>query len=116
MFRDEAQTPAAIRRLLATVYRDVDRWWTDKGPTEAAVRVVTERDGPLSAGEVLMVFVAFDVWTGGGGATLSRVLAVLGNEPLAALGSLMVAIARGPEAIDAWTAQQPASAHASTRG
>ena len=105
MFRDEAQTHRAIRTLLDTI-PELGRYWTDTGPTEEAARVVEQGGGALSSGEALLVRVAFDLWNGRGGADLGRVVHTLGSEPLAALGTLLVAMS-GPDdaAIDAWIAR-----------
>lgn len=105
MFRDDTQAHAAIRTLLDTIPK-LGRFWTDTGPTDEAVRLVEARGGALSSGEALLVFVAFDLYNGRGGAQLSRVIHTLGNEPLSALGSLLVSLTHGPEAIDTWIATQ----------
>lgn len=113
MFRDEAQTHAAIRTLLDTL-PGLGRLWTDTGPTDEAVRLVETRGGALSSGEALLVFVAFDLWNGQGGAQLGRVFHILSAEPLAALGLLLAAVTRGPDAIDAWIAAQRAPSRGSS--
>jgi hypothetical protein len=105
MFRNEPQTHTAIRTLLGTIPR-LDRYWTDTGPTEEAARLVTQYGGALSAGEWLLLRVGFDLWNGRGGADFGRVVHTLGSEPLAALGSLLVAISNPDDtAIDQWIAR-----------
>lgn len=104
MFRSEAQTHAAIRTLLETI-PGLGRYWTTTGPTEEAARVVEQGDGGLSSGEALLLRAGFDLWNGQGRADFGRMFAVLGAAPLAAVGSLLVAVTEGPEAIDGWIAR-----------
>jgi hypothetical protein len=105
MFRDEAQTHRAIRALLDTTPK-LERYWTDTGPTEEAARVVAQSGAALSSGEWLLLRVAFDLWNGRGGADFGRVVHTLGSEPLAALGTLLVAVSQPDDpAIDAWIAR-----------
>ena len=111
MFQTETQTHAAIGSLLTTI-PGLGRYWTATGPTEEAARVMEGRGEALSSGEELLLRVAFDLWNGRGGADFGRMFGTLGNEPLAALGSLLVAVTQGPEAIDAWIARMaPGDGH-----
>lgn len=107
MFRDDAQTHAAIRLLLGTI-PGLARMWTETGPTDEAAHVVEGTSSAMSSGEVLLVRVAFDLYNGQGGASFGRVLNTLGNEPLNALGALLVAFTQSPEAIEVWIAAQRA--------
>ena len=105
MFQTEAQTHAAIRTLLDTI-PGLGRYWTATGPTDEAARVVEQGGGALSSGEALLVRVGFALWNGHGRADFGRMLATLSPEVLTALGSLLVAMAQGSEAIDGWIARR----------
>jgi hypothetical protein len=100
MFRDDRQTARVCRVLLGGVR--LARLWTDAGPTDEALELLKAGGGPLSSGEALVIRVAFDFWNGQGEASLARLLEVLDPGRLEALGSLLVALARGAGAVDAW--------------
>lgn len=104
MFTSDTQKCAVIRALLKQVR--LDYLWTLEGPTDAAIKLLEARGGPLSHGEQLMLLAAFDVWNGDGRATLGELLSVLDNQNLANLGTLLVALAspNAGRAVDAWLA------------
>jgi hypothetical protein len=58
-----------------------------------------------TAGEQLMLFVAFDFWNSQGEAKLSELLKVLDNENLRRVATLMIAAVDGADAVDNWIAK-----------
>jgi hypothetical protein len=65
-----------------------------------------QRDGgALSSGERMVILIAWSLWNGQGHVTVADALHRLDGLTLAMLGKLMVAGARGSEAIDAWLAE-----------
>jgi hypothetical protein len=78
--------------------------WTPTGPTDDAIALLAADGGPLSGGERTMLLVAWAVWNSDDNAHLGDVLHRLDGRGLAALGRLLVAMASGGSAIDAWIA------------
>jgi hypothetical protein len=67
---------------------------------------LAERDGAfLSSGERLVLLVAWSLWNGCSHVTVGEVFFNLDSTSLAMLGKLMIAGARGSEAIDEWLAE-----------
>lgn len=102
MFRDEAQQAHAIRVLLSSV-PGMERYWTESGPTAAAVELCQARGGGLSGGEAALLLAAFDLWNGEGNVTLARLLEV-GGDATETLWALLLSTSMGYEQIDAWIA------------
>jgi hypothetical protein len=113
MFRSEAQLARACRALCERVR--LDGMWTDAGPTETAVALMEANGGPLSSGERIVLLAAWAVWNGHDGARLADVVYRLDGRNLHALGTLMLAVAAGGHAIDAWIAAMEDGAGASDR-
>lgn len=101
MFRDDTQMNRALAALLSTLPR-LRGLWTDRGPSEQARALIEQGGGSLSREERVLLLVAADIWNGHGGARFAEVWSSLGAEVRTALGLLMVAEARGAEAVDAW--------------
>lgn len=104
MLRDDKQACRALRVFLGGTFHDVDSLWTDKGPTETALRYL--KASPLSHGEHLILQVAFDLWNGRGGAKFSELMSVLDTSFLVLVFELATAVANGPDAVDAWIARR----------
>lgn len=101
MFRDDRQTNRALAALLSTLPR-LRGLWTDRGPSKEARELIDRGGGSLSREERVLLLVAADIWGGRGGARFAEVWSALGAEVRIALGQLMVAAARGAEAVDGW--------------
>lgn len=101
MFRNDRQACLAIRALLATLH-PLRAAWTLDGPTEQAVAWL--RRSSLSHGEEVMLRVAFDLWNGDGGAKLADLIGVLDAKRSEAVLGLLLALNRGPRAVDEWIA------------
>lgn len=110
MFRDDAQACRAIRGLLHGVR--LEHLWTLQGPTEEALSCL-RTGGPYSAGEVLMLRVAFDLWNGEGHAEIATLLATLDAhnaslllDLLRALWDLDPSVDDSSEAVERWIERQ----------
>lgn len=71
-------------------------------PRKHAVELLEAGGGPLSSGERIVLLTAFSVWNGAGDAKIGNTVHRLDNKNLAAIGSLMVAVAGGMHAVDRW--------------
>lgn len=111
MFRTERQQ-AAVSEALCRCVR-LAGMWTPDGPTKRALSFL-ERRGALSHGEQLMLQASFDVWNGRGHMDLGEALGTLDGRNLRALGSLLIAIAAGADAVDRWLAEWTPSGPAPT--
>lgn len=103
MFRDDQQSAAVARVLMRSVR--LSHLWDGDRPTAAAVDLLHRRGGPLSLGQTQMLLVVFDLWNGEGHADLGRVLAVLDEQRLRLLASLLSATAMRVGAVDSWLVQ-----------
>jgi hypothetical protein len=103
VFRSEAQLARACRALCERVR--LDEMWTEEGPTEAAIELMEKDGGPLSSGERVVLLASWAIWNGHDGARFADVIYRLDGRNLVALGTLLVAVAGGGAAIDAWLAK-----------
>jgi hypothetical protein len=104
-FRNEAERAAVCAALCSHVNKAGVTWWTEDGPTDAAVAVVEGRSG-LSHGERLMVLVAWAVWNGRGSVNLSELMDTLDGRNIRAVGLLLVALAGdAPGSVARWLEQ-----------
>ena len=78
--------------------------WTPDGPTDESVASLQAGGGPLSSGERVVLQVAWAFWNGAEQATLADVVYRLDGGNLRAVAMLMLAVARGANAIDEWIA------------
>lgn len=101
MFRDDRQIAACARVLLARV--GLAYLWALNGPTERACEMydASAGGGPLSSGERAMLLLAFALWNGGRHLVAADLLS-LDDGNLAAVGTLLSAVAMGSEAVDVW--------------
>jgi hypothetical protein len=100
MFRSDDQLAAVCEILCARA--GLGSLWTAAGPTERAVELVESNGGPLSSGERVMLLAAWAFWNGRGDLVLADVAHRLDSGNLAAVGSLLVALAQGEHEIDEW--------------
>jgi hypothetical protein len=100
VFRSEAQLARACQALCEGVR--LEGMWTDAGPSETAIALMEADGGPLSSGERIVLLAAWAVWNGHDGARFADVIYRLDGRNLVALGTLLVAMAGGGAAIDAW--------------
>lgn len=100
MFRDDHQTGACCRALLARV--DRAEWWGEDGrPTAEVCELVDAGAGGLAAGERALLHLAFALWNGWEAGRMRELLS-LDADNLATVGELLTALALGPEAVDTW--------------
>jgi len=104
MFASETQQ-ARVCEMICRAVR-LDGMWTEQGPSRLAVSLLIRNGGPLSTGERIMFLCAWGIWNGRGTVNLGDVVHRLDNRNLALLGSLMVALAGVPDAVDRWLADQ----------
>jgi hypothetical protein len=100
VFSSEAQLARVCRALCERVR--LDGMWTETGPTDTAIALMEANGGPLSSGERIVLLAAWSVWNGHDGARFADVVYRLDGRNLVALGTLLVAVASGGAAIDAW--------------
>ena len=100
MFRSEAQQARVCRALCERAR--LDGMWTEAGPTQAAIALLDVNGGPLSSGERIVLLAAWAVWNSDDGCRFADVLYRLDGPNLRALGTLMLAVADGGQAIDEW--------------
>lgn len=102
MFRDDKQSARCCRALLAQAR--MASLWTLDGPTPRALELLEADGGPLSSGERIILLAAFAFWNGRGGLRLAELVDVLDVEPAEAVCSLLIAVKRGADEVDAWLA------------
>lgn len=100
MFRSDEQLARACRALCAQV--GLGGLWTPEGPTARAIELMEADGGPLSSGERIVVMTSWAVWNSHESARVADVIHRLDNKNLAAIGSLLVAVAGGMHAVDRW--------------
>ena len=102
MYRDDRQFFRAARKVLSGAHMEPARWVNSAGFTDAAFDEGSL--AVLSSGERLMVRVLRDLWNSRGGASVGDLFRTFDNDNLRCLGELLVALADGPDALDAWIA------------
>lgn len=103
-FRDDDQRLSVCRTLLRHSPEIADLW-TVTGPTSEAVDLLDRDGGPLGSGERVLLLLGFAIWSGTPSLAF-RDLFHLDSTRLHEVGSLLTAIALGPEQIDRWIATQ----------
>ena len=100
MIRDTAQRCAICQRLLQLGGLDAEMLWTDEGPTEEASALVFAPVN-LDGSQIVLLRLAWDVWSGSGGCRVVDLLHHLGKN-MRAVGELVTALADDAGALDAW--------------
>jgi hypothetical protein len=96
-FESSRQRARACRALLALV--DATGCWTPHGPAPDALVAPPEQPDAQR-----LLALCWALWNGCSTLVLSELL-LLSPRPLEAVGELLVALARGPAAIDGWLAR-----------
>lgn len=104
VFRDDRQRAAVCRAVCAQAGLKL---WAKDGPTERAKELLAQDGGPMSTGERVMFLAAFALWNGHGKVLFADVCDRLDRPNLECLGSLLVALGRGVDAVDAWLERFP---------
>lgn len=99
MFRDDRQRAAVCRAVCEQAGLHL---WTDDGPTERGKALLPQEGGPMSTGERIMFLAAWALWNGHGTVLLADVVDRLDEPNIECLGSLLVALAHGSDAVDEW--------------
>jgi hypothetical protein len=100
MFTSDRQKSHCIQTLLDMV--NLGGYWNvpDVGPTGPSADGIRAFDkieqhlSPLSAGENILVLVAFDFWNGAGKASIWEMMNVLDSMLIRAIGELITAVAQ----------------------
>lgn len=106
-FRDDAQL-AEVCKVLCEHASLPGMWVAASGPTARAEEVLVKGRGGLSLGQYVTVLAAWELWDEGrlteqsGVLRLRDILSVLTGKYLLPLSTLLVAMAGGPAAVDAW--------------
>lgn len=103
MFRSDAQLARVCWAFCARAR--LGRLWTEEGPTDEAMALLESDGGALSSGERAVVLIAWSLWNGQGHVTVADALHRLDGTSLTMLGKLLLAVAGGGSAIDAWLAE-----------
>jgi len=106
---DDGQRCRAIEALLGVA--GMGHLWSSLGPTRAARRLREADELPVD--ERVMLSAAWALWDGSGAIHVSTI-DLLDERSAAALSELVIALGRGPVAVDAWLARyaEPAEATA----
>lgn len=107
MFRDDRQRASVAQAVCAQAGLEV--FWTEDGPTERAKELLRQDGGPMSTGERIMFLAAWALWNGRGKVLFTDVADRLDGPNLERLGSLLVALGRGVNAVDAWLERYPSA-------
>ncbi|WP_375764826.1 hypothetical protein NR798_24220 [Archangium gephyra] len=102
----DAQLVAVCRVVCARTKKSVPgELWTERGPTELALQL--RESNPWSSGERALFQVAWAVWNSEASTlTLGELLNALYGEHLVFVGSLLVAMGQGSEAVSRWLKAQ----------
>jgi hypothetical protein len=101
-FRSDAQLAQVCRALCRRV--GLANLWTIDEPTPVAIALLHADGGHLSRGERIIFLSAWAFWNSAPNISLADVASGLDAQNSIAVASLMLAIARGAAAIDAWLA------------
>jgi hypothetical protein len=97
MFRTEQQRARACRTLMDQLF--VKDLWTNDGPTEKAIDLLQKNGEGLSSGERVLFLAAWELWNSTGQLRFADLLR-LDDAKLHAVGSLLVALAKGGGNVD----------------
>lgn len=97
--RDDHQRALVCRTLLRQVRRE--SLWTVAGPTEQARELFAQEGGALSAGERIILKLAWTIWGEDGGVRVEDLFR-LKSDVCVRVSELIGAMAQGPDAVDAW--------------
>jgi hypothetical protein len=100
MFRSNRQMADACRVLLAPI--GLAHLWRGDRPHNELFEVLQQR--LKSSGELALVAMTLDIFNGQGKATVGDLVHRLDSDHIRRVGTLLVAIADGPEAVDRWIA------------
>jgi|WetSurMetagenome_2_1015567.scaffolds.fasta_scaffold368837_1 hypothetical protein len=101
-FRSDAQLAQVCRALCRRV--GLANLWTSDGPTPVAIALLNTDGGHLSHGERAIFLSAWAFWNSAPNISLADVASGLDAQSTIAVASLMLAVAHGAPAIDAWLA------------
>lgn len=90
MWRSEQARNEAILKMLSTT-PGVLRVWSNRGPSDEAVRLLDADGGYLSSGERLLLKAAFDLWNGRGHCRVDELLDALDEKRLRAVAEALMA-------------------------
>jgi hypothetical protein len=100
-FRDTNQRVLVCRTLFDLMGLG-DTLWCPEGPTQNLEKWLTNYGGSLSVSQAGLYEVALGIWNGSGGMPFNEMLRRFEDEHLKAIGSLLIALATGPEDVDQW--------------
>lgn len=98
MFSNRVQVAQVCRVLTAGIGSRA--FFTQKGPTEAAQ--AAKASSSLAGGDRALLELAFWLWDGGKSPRLSQLVELLDRTRLRLVGSLLIALADGAQAIERW--------------
>ena len=101
-FRSDAQLAQVCRALCRRA--GLAQLWTIEGPTPQAIALLHADGGHLSRGERIIFLSAWAFWNSAPNLSLADVTSGLDAQGTIAVASLMLAVAHGAAAIDAWLA------------
>lgn len=96
---DESRKAAMCRALAALV--GLEYMWGEDGPSDEGADILEARETPLSDEESIILEMTWAIWGDDPGPSFSDLLK-LENAKAKPVGELLVAMAEGPTAIDAW--------------
>lgn len=99
MFRDDIQKARVCRILNQDVPGEL---WANTGPTSATISIVEKNGAGLSAGQRILVLLAFNIWTGEASDISFTDFFRLDSNTIKMIGSLLIAKADGANEVDRW--------------
>jgi len=100
-FKDTAQRTLVCKTLFDIIGLG-DALWGQAGPQENLEKWLRAYGGSLSSSQTALFDVALGIWNDYGQMPFCELLKRFEEEHLKAVGSLMIALAAGPESIDKW--------------
>ena len=100
-FRDTAQRVLVCRTLFDLMGLG-EVLWCPEGPTENLEAWLRNYGGGLSTSQTALYEAALGIWNGSGKMPFTEILRCFEDEHLKAFGSLLIALATGPEKVDQW--------------
>ncbi len=100
-FRDTKQRVLVCRTLFDFMGLG-DALWCPEGPTENLAKWFKKFGGGLSASQAGIYDLAVGIWNSTSFMPFSEIMRSFEDEHLKAVGSLLIALATGPDDIDQW--------------